>query len=584
MADQIRIGDVTPRVRYIADGVTAQFTYPFPIFADADLEVYVDGVQVTYPAGYVVEGAGSRAGGTVTFPNPPGDNAAVTLVRRLTIARTSDFTTSGEFRAVAINDELDFQTVALQQVKDDLVRSIRLSKADDAAVLVLPDAALRAERAFAFDGRGDATATYVISSTEAPVIGATTPSPNTGSGSPGASSKASASDHAHPLPTWTDIGLASQAEAEAGMDDSKIMTSLRTAQAMAVLGQPSDLVARNMAASALGHAMASADSAAISGGIGEFMLTDNFIADSLPTSTNAVFDEDGGYYHNPDSITTVSSLAEWNGATDKFTFSGDDIQGVTHDYAIRTNDTLDGDFSLDFKWSCGSNNPRIGIYLTSDDADFNPNSNSGGNLVGDSVTTAADSVCVEAKSSTSFNVYKSNVQQGATITVAEQDALRIYREGAAIKISKGGIDQITVAGDLSGTYRAVICEGNYSSTDFDDVSWTVPAIPKDMELVSASKNLIDADPLDVIGYFVFEPIGTITFGTDLVGIVSIDGGSNYASGTWTKLGDIGAGGRQLYRLDTDVSGQSGSSLTYRLMTANNKQVLYHDCVGLVAIY
>ncbi|MGJ3260420.1 MAG: hypothetical protein ACFE0S_12535 [Rhodospirillales bacterium] len=584
MADQIRIGDVTPRVRYVADGVTAQFTYPFPIFAETDLEVYIDGVQVAYPAGYVVEGAGSRAGGTVVLASPPAGNTAVTLVRRLTIARMSDFTTTGEFRAAAINDELDFQVAALQQVKDDLVRSIRLSEADGAAALVLPDAALRAERVFAFDGRGDAVATYVIAATEAPAIGAATPPPGTSSGSSGISSEASAYDHAHPLPGWNDIGLASQAEAEAGTDDTKVMTSIRASQAMAAYGQPTDTIARDMAVSALAYAIASADSVMLTGNVGKFILTDDFAADSLPTSANAIFDAARGYYHNPDSMTTASSLAAWNGATDKFTFSGDDIQGVIHDYSIRTNDTLDGNFSFDFKWSCGGNNPRIGIYLTSDDAGFNPNSNSGGNLVGNSVTTAADSVCVEAQSSTSFRVYKSNVQQGGTITVAEQDALRIYREGATIKVSKGGIDQVTVTGNLPGTYRGVICEGNFSSTDFDDVSWTVPAPPGNMELAPAPEDLADADPLDVVGYFVFELVDTISFGIDIVGAVSLDGGSTYATGSWTRIGNVGDEERQLYRLDADVSAQSGSSLTYRLTTANNKQVRFHGCVGLVAIY
>ena len=33
MAEHITIGDVAPRVQYVADGVLADFTFPFPIFA-----------------------------------------------------------------------------------------------------------------------------------------------------------------------------------------------------------------------------------------------------------------------------------------------------------------------------------------------------------------------------------------------------------------------------------------------------------------------------------------------------------------------------------------------------------------------
>ena len=44
MVEHIRIGDVAPRVHYVADGVQTGFTYPFPIFAEGDLEVRLDGL------------------------------------------------------------------------------------------------------------------------------------------------------------------------------------------------------------------------------------------------------------------------------------------------------------------------------------------------------------------------------------------------------------------------------------------------------------------------------------------------------------------------------------------------------------
>ena len=59
MVEHIRIGDVAPRVQYLADGTQAHFTYPFPIFAAADLEVRLDGLVLT--SGYAVTGAGSSA-------------------------------------------------------------------------------------------------------------------------------------------------------------------------------------------------------------------------------------------------------------------------------------------------------------------------------------------------------------------------------------------------------------------------------------------------------------------------------------------------------------------------------------------
>ena len=49
MATHIQIGDDTPRVQYEADGTQKVFTYTFPIFENADLEVYLDGELTTTP-------------------------------------------------------------------------------------------------------------------------------------------------------------------------------------------------------------------------------------------------------------------------------------------------------------------------------------------------------------------------------------------------------------------------------------------------------------------------------------------------------------------------------------------------------
>ena len=152
MADHIRIGDITPRVQYAADGVQTQFSFPFPIFQTGDLEVYLD--QALQEAGYAVSGAGADQGGEVAFDAAPANGVAVTLRRRLTIQRQSDFQESGAFRAKVINDELDFLTAALQQVSDDLRRAVQLSPTDPDAVLTLPDKSARGGHFLAFDAEG----------------------------------------------------------------------------------------------------------------------------------------------------------------------------------------------------------------------------------------------------------------------------------------------------------------------------------------------------------------------------------------------------------------------------------------------
>ena len=125
MPTHIQIGDVTPRIQYAADGTQTNFTYPFPIFEDADLEVYLDNAKQS--TGYTVAGAGDSAGGSVTFTTAPTAAVTVTLARRVAIQRVSDFQESGEFRSKVINDELDYLTASLQQVADDQSRSAQAS-------------------------------------------------------------------------------------------------------------------------------------------------------------------------------------------------------------------------------------------------------------------------------------------------------------------------------------------------------------------------------------------------------------------------------------------------------------------------
>jgi hypothetical protein len=157
MNNHIKISDVTPRIQYAADGSQTQFSYPFPIFVEDDLEVYTgDNKEIS---GYSVLGAGTSYGGSVTFDTPPASGVVVTLRRSLAIDRTTDFQQSGAFRAKDINDELDYLTAALQQVANDVGRAVRLSSTDEDADLQLPSKDERTNKVLGFDASGDVIAT-----------------------------------------------------------------------------------------------------------------------------------------------------------------------------------------------------------------------------------------------------------------------------------------------------------------------------------------------------------------------------------------------------------------------------------------
>ncbi len=156
MTRHLQVSAIKPRVQYQADGVRCEFLFPFAIFADANLEVYVDSEQVM--TGFTVRGIGDSEGGGITFAVPPPSGATVTLRRRMIIQRTTDFQESGPFRARVLNDELDYLTASIQQLETELERSVRLAPADADAETTLPEAARRAGRAMAFDSNGNLTA------------------------------------------------------------------------------------------------------------------------------------------------------------------------------------------------------------------------------------------------------------------------------------------------------------------------------------------------------------------------------------------------------------------------------------------
>jgi len=108
------------------------------------------------------------------------------------------------------------------------------------------------------------------------------------------------------------------------------------------------------------------------------------------------------------------------------------------------------------------------------------------------------------------------------------------------------------------------------------------AVAEDMTLAPTAVTVTTANPTDILGYVVIDPQEAITVGTDIVMTASIDGGTTDATGSWTKVGDVGT--TELYRVEFDVSAQTGSSLTYEITTANAKEIRYNASVGLVPLY
>lgn len=136
MTEHIQIKNVRPRVQYIGDGTQTVFPYAFGIFEDRDIEVYLN--ETLLEDGYTVTGAGSSTGGSIVFDTAPVADTQITILRNLSIERVSDFQDGGELRAKVLNHELDYQTACMQQIAEDLNRSMVLPKFASSVNMQLP--------------------------------------------------------------------------------------------------------------------------------------------------------------------------------------------------------------------------------------------------------------------------------------------------------------------------------------------------------------------------------------------------------------------------------------------------------------
>lgn len=124
MSEHIKINNVVPRIQYVADGVTKVYEFPFSIFNKENIIVYLDETIIT--KNYTVTIGKNQTNGTVTFTTAPAAGVVITLIRDLEIERTSDFQEGGALRAKTLNDELDFQIACVQQIAENLNRTLVL--------------------------------------------------------------------------------------------------------------------------------------------------------------------------------------------------------------------------------------------------------------------------------------------------------------------------------------------------------------------------------------------------------------------------------------------------------------------------
>lgn len=150
----IQINNVTRRVVFAASG-TGPYAFTFEILAAADIAVYRDDTLLTLTTDYTVT-INSNGTGSITLTAAPTGATQIAIVGNRTIARTTDFTTGGDFFANTLNDELDQQTIFAQQNAEGLSRALSAPQTDPTTInMTLPRATLRANKALGFDANGN---------------------------------------------------------------------------------------------------------------------------------------------------------------------------------------------------------------------------------------------------------------------------------------------------------------------------------------------------------------------------------------------------------------------------------------------
>ena len=167
MSDHVKVYGVKPRIQYTANGTSTSYDFPFAIFKTSDINVYF-GDTLQNDSNYTVSGAGLSDGGSVVFNSAPASGTVITIIRNLSIERTTDFQEGGTLRSEVLNNELDYQIACQQQIAENLNRSMVLPPyaADSNLDLTLPTPAAGKAIVWNSDGTNLENSTIEVNSLE----------------------------------------------------------------------------------------------------------------------------------------------------------------------------------------------------------------------------------------------------------------------------------------------------------------------------------------------------------------------------------------------------------------------------------
>ncbi|CAM3843388.1 phage tail fiber protein [Klebsiella pneumoniae] len=103
----------TPYNIYTANGLTTVFAYEFYLISASDIQVTINGNEVT--SGYTVSGVGNTGGGEITFLTAPANGSTVIFERVTPTYRLTDYQDNGDLLADTVNKDFDRLWMAIQR-------------------------------------------------------------------------------------------------------------------------------------------------------------------------------------------------------------------------------------------------------------------------------------------------------------------------------------------------------------------------------------------------------------------------------------------------------------------------------------
>jgi len=151
------IAATAPRIAYAGDGVTTVFSVPFTFQDAADLVAVLSTstTQTTWTAGldFTVTG-GDGATGTITAGSPPAAGTTLQIYRRTALSQTLDLGRNTPFPAESIEAALDRMGRQIQDLQDQVNRTIRFPEGDVNPSGALAAVTNRAEKYLGFNAGG----------------------------------------------------------------------------------------------------------------------------------------------------------------------------------------------------------------------------------------------------------------------------------------------------------------------------------------------------------------------------------------------------------------------------------------------